>query len=140
MASFRKQLADSVIMTFDHKILLQHRPESFDSPNGCINAFGGHIEIGETPLLALRRELNEELGAHVEAGDVVFIGGVTEEFTQHTELVHVHFWHDKKNTIEGCYEGEAVFYKTAAEALAEPKLMEYARWALEQCAARGFIK
>ena len=67
VASFRKHLADCVVLTHDHKILLQHRPESFDAPQGCINAFGGHVETGETPLQAVRRELNEELGAHVEA-------------------------------------------------------------------------
>ncbi len=88
----------------------------------------------------MRRELNEELGAQIEAGDVVFINAVTEDFTNHTELVHVYFWHDKDNTITGCYEGEPLFFKNAAEALAEPKLMEYAKWALEQCVARGLIK
>ena len=39
----------------------------------------------------------------------------------------VHIWHDHNNMITGCYEAEAVFYETVAEALAHPQIMDYAR-------------
>lgn len=98
-----------------------------------------YIESGESVLQGLVRELHEELGAVVDPADVIFIGALTENFTDHTELVHVHFWHDKHNTITGCYEAEAVHYDTVAEALAHPKIMDYAHWALLACKTRKLI-
>jgi hypothetical protein len=39
--------------------------------------------------------LKEELGAEVMPSDVVDLGAITEAFTNYTELVYVHFWHDR---------------------------------------------
>ncbi|MDF0556970.1 NUDIX hydrolase [Kamptonema sp. UHCC 0994] len=51
------------ILYRDGKLLLQLRD---DIPGiaypGCWALFGGHIEPGETPEIALRRELQEEIG------------------------------------------------------------------------------
>jgi len=44
---------------------------------------------------------------------VVFIGLVTEDWTDHTELVHIHFWQDKKGIITGCYEAEPRYFDNA---------------------------
>lgn len=85
------------------------------------------------------RELHEELGAIVNPADLIFIGAVSEDFTGHTELVHVHFWHDVHDTITGCYEGEAVYYECVADALAHPKIMDYVRWALIEAQKRNLI-
>jgi 8-oxo-dGTP diphosphatase len=86
------------------------------------------------------RELNEELGAVVDPADVISLGVITEADTNHTEIVHVYFWHDKAGTITGCYECEAAYYDRIAGALAHPKIMAYAVWALGECHARGLIK
>ncbi|MCB1530969.1 MAG: NUDIX domain-containing protein [Rhodospirillales bacterium] len=136
---FDKNLADCVILTHDRKLLLQQRPVNWGRWGGCLNAFGGHVEEGETIMQALIRELNEELGAQVLEEDVVNIGAVSEDWTGHKELVHVHFWQDRNRTITGCYEGEAVHYGDVSEALKHPKIMDYTRWALHECQNRGFL-
>ena len=139
MSSYTKHLADCVVLTHDHKLLMQQRPLNWGSSAGCLNIFGGHVDPGETIVQALIRELNEELGAKVNENEVIKIGAITEDWTQHRELVHVHFWHDKKGTITGCYEAEARYYKSVEEALLHPKIMDYARWALFECQNRNLL-
>lgn len=139
-SAFKKHLADCVVLTHDHKILMQQRPLNWGKSAGVLNIFGGHVEDGETVMRGLLRELHEELGAQVDEKDVIFIGAVSEEFTNHTELVHVHFWHDKNNTITGCYEAEAVRYDSIEGTLAHPKIMDYAVWALRECQNQGLLK
>ena len=53
--------------------------------------------------------------------------------------MHVYFWHDKGNTITGCYEGEAIEFDTVEDALAHPKIMDYAAWALLECQRRKLL-
>ncbi len=138
-AQIVKHLADCVILTHDNKILMQFRPEGYGRFGGCLNIFGGHVEDGEDVITALIRELHEELGAIVRPEDVRFIATVTEGMTDHSEAVHIHFWHDRAGTITGCYECEARHYDTLDDALAHPKIMDYARWALLQARERGFL-
>lgn len=137
---FTKHLADCVILTHDNKILMQQRPANWGKYAGVLNIFGGHVEDGEGVTQALVRELHEELGARVDPADILFIGAVTEEETNHTEVVHIHFWHDKHATITGCYEAEDRRYDTIEDALAHPKIMDYARWALLRARAQGLLK
>jgi 8-oxo-dGTP diphosphatase len=106
---------------------------------GNVNTFGGHVEAGETSAQAVIRELNEETGAKINGKDLLFIGALTEGWTDHEEVVHMYFWHDKENTITGCYECEPIIFESFNEAVAHPKLMPYAKWALEECAARSLI-
>ncbi len=136
---FSVHLADCVVLTKNNKILMQQRPENWGKHAGVLNIFGGHVEDGEKVMDALIRELNEELGAIVKSQDVTFVGALTEDFTNHKEVVHVHFWHDKEGTITGCYEAEAVEYDNIENALQHPKIMDYAFWALKECEARGFL-
>lgn len=121
------RFADCIVLTHDNKILLQQRPEDGRTHSGALCAFGGHVEEGETVIEAVVRELCEELGASVDARDLIFIGEFTED---EGSIVYVHFWHDKGITITGCYEGEEKHYKTVAEALLHPKIMPYLKQAL----------
>ncbi len=91
-------------------------------------------------MQAVIRELNEELGAVAGEKDVIFIGAVTEAFTDHSEVIFLHFWHDKSGTITGCYEGEAVYFRDVDEALARFKIMDYAAWLLHKCRVMGLLK
>lgn len=137
--SYACHLADCVVLTRDGKILMQQRPENWGRHAGVLNIFGGHVEEGETVIQGLVRELNEELGSTVLEDDLIFIGAITEDWTGHTELVHVYFWHDKHGTITGCYEAEAREYSSVNDALAHPKIMDYAAWALKECRRRELL-
>ena len=131
---------DCIVLTKDHKIILQKRGDNWTRFGGYLSSFGGQIEKDETPMQALIRELNEELGAEVKELDVVSLGAVTEEVTGYTELIHVYFWHDKDGTITGCYEGEVRYFDSVEEVLnSHPKIMDDTRWALNECLARGLL-
>jgi 8-oxo-dGTP diphosphatase len=56
-------------MKKDGKILVGQRPENNSLP-GQWEFPGGKIESGESPEVALARELNEELGIEAEIGDL----------------------------------------------------------------------
>lgn len=129
LETFSKHLGDVVILTADNRLLFHHRPWS-----DTITLFGGHVESGEQPIEAAAREINEETGGVLSPADLVHVGTVTESWTNHTEAVHVYFWHDKKNSITGCYEGgEALAFNTTKEAQEHPKIMAYAKWAVNEC-------
>ncbi|GAB5387653.1 MAG: hypothetical protein Alpg2KO_06210 [Alphaproteobacteria bacterium] len=132
-------LADCIVLTGSGRLLLQQRDPDWGASAGRLTLFGGHVEAGEPPLQGLCRELDEELGAQVEPQDVQFIGAVTEAFTGHTELVHIHLWQDHANTITGCYECQPRQYDSVEEALLHPMIMDYARWALLTARQQGFL-
>ncbi len=130
---------DCVVVTKYNKIILQKRGGDWNRFPGYLASFGGQVESGETPMKALIRELNEELGARVKESDVVSLGAVTEAITGHTELIHVYFWRDLQNTITGCYEGNIEFFSNVQEIMNQPKVMDDTRWALEQCLDRRLL-
>ncbi|MBU6475037.1 MAG: NUDIX domain-containing protein [Alphaproteobacteria bacterium] len=130
LKSYKKKLADCVVLTHEGKLYLQRRPENWGSHAGVINLFGGHVEAGETAEQGVIRELNEETGARIAPEDLVFIDAVTEGMTQHAEIVHIYFWQDKAKTITGCHEAEPVTFDTVDAALAHPKIVPYAAGAL----------
>lgn len=135
-----KRLADCIILTQDKRLLLQERPLTWKSFPGHLMAFGGHVEEHETVMEGLCRELKEELGAEVNPDDVQKIGIITEDFTNHTEPVFIHFWHDKNGTIQQCNEGIPRFYGHVNKALRHPKAMDYLKWALLECVEKGLLE
>lgn len=140
VSAYKQQNTGCIVLAHDNRILLQYRPDNWRTFPGMLASFGGHIETNESPLNAIVRELHEELGAAVEPGDLISLGVITEVITQHTELVHLYFWHDEKNTITGCYEGEAQYFDNISDALANPKLMDDVRWAFLECQHRGLLE
>jgi 8-oxo-dGTP diphosphatase len=134
-----RNVSDAVVLTRDGKILLQQRPAHWGRSAGKLTSFGGHIDPGETATQAVIRELHEELGARVDAEDLISLGALTEAETGHSEIVHAWLWHDRHGTITGCYECEAVYYDRIEGALAHPKIMDYLRWMLLECRERELL-
>lgn len=60
----------AALLRKDGAILLQKRPEG-RAMAGLWEFPGGKLEAGETPEVALVRELDEELAIHVDAADLV---------------------------------------------------------------------
>lgn len=139
-SKFKRQCTGCIVLTHDNRILLQRRPNDWQTFPGMIATFGGGVEANESPLFAIIRELAEELGAQAEPNNLVYLGTITEQMTNHTELVHLYFWFDKHSTITGCYEGEAQFFDSIDDAFAHPKLMDDVKWALLECQARELLR
>lgn len=133
--AYKAHLADCIVITHDGKLLMQKR--TYGRRQGHVNFFGGHVEENESVMEGLVRELNEELGAEIDPKHVVFVGAVTENFTDHSEVVHVHVWRDENATITGCFECESIVFDTVSDALAHPKIMDYAAWGLRKCLESG---
>jgi 8-oxo-dGTP pyrophosphatase MutT (NUDIX family) len=139
-SDYKKQLADCVIVTHDHKLFLQTRP-SYDGTNAqTISLFGGHIEKDESAKDAVIREINEETGGIIKRSELLFLCALTEDWTNHTELVHVFFWYDRAKTITGCYEHNPISFSSVPEILSDPKVMPYAKYSFELCDKNQILK
>lgn len=130
---------ECLVVTKDNKIILQRRGDNWQRFPGYLTLFGGQIENGETPMQALIRELNEELGAQAKESEVISLGAVTEAVTSYTELIHVYFWRDLQDTITGCYEGKIEYFNNAQEIISQPKVMDSTRFALNECITKGLL-
>lgn len=130
---------ESIILTKDNKIILQKRGDNWSRFPGYLSSFGGQIEANETPLQAIIRELNEELGAKVQETEISFLGALTEDITNHSELIHVYFWRDLLGTITGCYEGDIKYFNSPQEIIDQPKVMDSTRWALKECIVKKLL-
>lgn len=138
--AYLKHLADVLIMRANGSFYLQrHSDRELRNP-GVVHLFGGHVEKPETYSEAAIREIKEETGGIINPEDLIHIGSVTEKFTGHTELVHIYFWHDKLDTITGCYEREPIEFLTAQEALDNEKIMPYTKWAILECVNKNLIQ
>lgn len=137
--SFKQRHVGCIVFTSNKQILLQRRPLHWRTFPGKIATFGGHVEEKETPSEALVRELREELGAVVKGDELIVLGTITEEITQYKELIYLYYWHDKRDTITGCYECEAQYFTAVNEALHHPELMDDVHWALIECQNRKLL-
>ena len=120
-------------------LLLQYRNHSFENFPNCLCHFGGGIDPHETSEQAIIRELHEEIGAQAAPEDMIFLGCLSEDETGHTEIINTYFWHDKNNSVTGCYEGELRVFNHLAALLSEPKLMPSSRWMVEECIRRKLL-
>lgn len=128
-----------IVLTQDKKIMLQQRGDDWLTYPGFLCEFGGLIEEDETPIQALIREMDEELGAKVKEQDVIELATLIEPAMDREELVHAYFWHDKHGTITGCYEGEARYFKSVDEITNKEKTTGCFRWMLRECQRRKLL-
>lgn len=134
-----EQYTGCIILTADKKLLLQRRDASFSHMPNCYSSFGGQVEEGETVWQTICRELNEELGAAVNEDDLIYLGPVSEQATQHQDLIHQFFWYDRGNTITGCYEGQAASFETAEQILCLENLTEDVAWSVKLALKKGLL-
>ena len=57
----------SFILIHDGKILVERRRKDRVNDPGAVVVPGGHVDPGETPLMAVKRELLEELGVECDS-------------------------------------------------------------------------
>lgn len=121
---YQERYVGCLVISQDNHIVLQKRGRDWQRFPDYLCEFGGRIENNESPVQAMIRELHEELGTRVLTDDLIFLGAITEDTTNHTELVYLYFWRDKDDTITGCYEGEAVRFPNADTIISQPKVMD----------------
>ncbi len=68
----------------DNKVLLARRSDNKNAAPGRFHFPGGHVEFGEQPEEALRRELLEELGVSATVGSPFASFSYMNEFGVHT--------------------------------------------------------
>ncbi len=79
----------TALLVRDRKVLLGKRTSTVRFAN-MWDAFGGHLEEGETPAHALVRELFEELGIRVTAAR--FLHEYTDKDPTSKEMYHHHLY------------------------------------------------
>ncbi len=68
-----ERIATLLLYNKEKKVLMQHRSEDAPRLPGYWGLFGGHIEEGETPEDALRRELFEEIEYRVRDPKLLYV-------------------------------------------------------------------
>jgi 8-oxo-dGTP pyrophosphatase MutT (NUDIX family) len=123
------EAAAALIVTPDARYLMQHRDDKpgifFPGWWGC---FGGALEPGESPLDAIRRELDEELGWRPERVEHFATLALDFSFAGHGVLPR-HFFTAQIDPHEvgglRLAEGQEFALVPAAELLSMPRIIPY---------------
>lgn len=136
---YSRKSVGCLILSWDGMLILQLRDEFAPVCPNMIATFGGGIETNESPGEALVRELHEELGAIVIPSDVINIGTIEVRHSEENILVFMYFWHDKHNTITGCYEGKARYVNDPVFLENEHQVSNSVNWAVRICREKKLI-
>jgi len=116
----------------DGRLVFQRRDDNTKISPGKLALFGGHIERGEQPEEAIRRELGEETSLDVPRLDLMFAGDYK---IVHTDLdsEESHYYLYKavvENADFAVYEGSGAEAYSTDEALPRSDLTNSARYAI----------
>lgn len=115
------KVAMGILVDIDGKVLLTSRPEG-KILAGYWEFPGGKIEANETPLLALQRELSEELGVTIDLEQTQFLGEVSHQYPHGLALlsvIRVNSWAGEITPLEG---QDTYWYKLTDELEIAPLL------------------
>lgn len=137
-SDYARHFAGCLITTHNERLLLQQRGKNWDRFPDTLATFGGQIDAGESFVEGMTRELAEELGARFTMDEAIYLGAITKAGLDNA-LIHAFWWHDRANSINGCYEGEPAYFANAAEILRQNNITPDVYWIVKDCLTRGLI-
>lgn len=109
MLKTMQSVAQIILARSDGAVIMQHRDDKAGITNpGLISAFGGTIELGETPLEAATREINEETNLAVTPDRLQTFGTYRKTIAEHGQDRIVYFFiiHDVDDQNLEVFEGQ----------------------------------
>jgi len=129
------QITHALLVLKDGRFVFQRRTKDAKVNPGMLGFFGGHIEKGETPVEALKRELREETSLNVKKLAITPIAGygISNDILNANDDRNFHLFRvEIPNSKFEVYEGDAAEAYSREEALARSDLLKSVRYALEQ--------
>lgn len=114
----------------DGKVALQRRDAKAPTAPNKLSFFGGHVERGEPPDEAMRRELNEETSLDIAHLDVQRVGELDLTSEDGTESRFYTYRASIPNADFTVYEGIGTEVYSIEEALARDDIVPSVRYAL----------
>lgn len=124
------KIAHILLVLPDGKVVLQRRDSKAPLAPNKLALFGGHIELGEPPDVAMRRELGEETSLDATSLDIRLVNefGLTSQ-----DGIESHFYTYRAEIPSAdfeVYEGSGAEVYSADEALARDDTVPSVRHAL----------
>lgn len=122
----------ALLQTNSGKFIFQKRDANPKYNPGMIAPFGGGINKNESPISALKRELNEELGiANIEKGEIQEIGNF-ESHNQPEKYIKLFYVHSVEENDLILKEGEEIVELDLKEALKNNLVTDFTKIVIRQ--------